>query len=872
MLNNKLLYAIVNVRSSDQASNHVLIVTRIRRIISAYCNLFIILFDRGELTMAEKITEEVLKNVLLCEPITHKGRRCLSDLGLEGEVDEEYFYRNNIWVNSRFSIEEAPIKLDSDEVFQYPYSYEFLDDVELNKKRQEWEAFNTRFHSDGEGSSPIFILGVAGNGKTIAIHRRLREINKSSANIDFFSFDDSTSENLYGFSCPNKKNLNWVACHKLLGKTIGFIKDNPNLCKTIWYNYYSFILPKDTPSRPSQDFFVSIKQYGEQYHNLDNLEKTNLLREVFAKLLSNINTAPKNINDSDVLKDNLIQLLWLYCILLYCVNPNSKYYIVFDNIEEYIVVDKKKIQIPNHQLVDFIDALVDSKNRVVSLFDKLTDDSFFGDKKFKFILAMRRTSRYEMESLTDHRLHSLSHGTNYTDLTGTYYLNSIWRKKRVYILKHKMYDRFPFRDSRTNDYEGLSPEEQFNTQLVRFVDYVMYYNKAVMLGSPYQQLISPLMGFGLRRNARAQSHAVMETLAIILNNDQDNLQYKEFFQLVESPSENWGFKEARFMFRRAMMEIEFRAQISGGNRGRWKNLGIGHLVEPRRLDRRTYDVEYYDDSRVSYFRRILAFLNNQIKEDEIPAVCPPISLRELILGLLCDPKNHQLIINEDDLEQELLAIARVLIALGNMDYKQTLSAPFIILWVDDQEFHSENISEQGMVSRLKDILRESLFTEEDESSLMKRCCVRLTDAGCAFLLLWQPSFSFMASLYCFSFKPLFYLKDPQDIKFVIETVYNAADEICYKHEAEARSFCGTSFDLYRPDCMMLPIEGGSQMTYRKMVKNLHQQYLKLYRNYLKKSNRILKYSTEEYNELLTYVLDYINRYSEWDKREEEPCF
>ena len=822
--------------------------------------------------MANIITEEVLKSILLCEPITHKGRRCLSDLKLEKKVDEDFFYNNEIWIDSRFSIDEYLIQFDLDDDTLFPYSYESLSNVDVNRKRNECEAFNNRFTSTGEGSSPIVVLGVAGNGKTIAVHRRLRALGLANSRNVFFSYDDMSGGNLFGFTCPNKENLSWVTCHDLLKQIIELIKDNPDICSTIWKNYYEIILPRDNPAQSVQDLFETIREYGTHYQESDNIERTNQTRAVFNKLLAIIDVNQEAINNRKVIKSNLIRLLRLYCILLYCAYPESRFFIVFDNIEECIIVDKKKIQIPDYQVIDFYDGIQKSIQEVISFFNSLKDDDeYFGWNRFKFIHAMRRTSIQQIERITHQ--HSLSKGRNYMDITGAYSLYSIWKKKRIHILQNQLQNRFPFSDDRKIDINGLSEEERYNTQLIRLVDYILYYNREVMIGTPYQQLISPLMGYGLRRNARAQSHAIIETFSILQNGRiQENIQYTDLFQLIGRYENAKGFREARYLFRQALMEIQFRAQIAGGNRDRWKRLGIGQLQDFMRLDRRTYEVEYYDDLRVSYFRRILSFLYNRTENHNGPTVFPTISLRELVKGIFCDPRNSSLIINKNDLENELLELARVLIAMGNMDYNDTHSAPFVILWVDDPDFHSAYASSYESETRLAEILYELLDCDDNETAIMEKYCVRLTDAGCAFLLLWHGSFSFMAALYCFSLKPLFYLRDPEDIKFVIETVYHSADEICAKYEAEARSFCGGSFDLKRRDCQMLPIEKEIHMTYRNKVKILHQKYLNLYHDYLRKSNRILGFNTSVYNDLLTFVKDYIDRYSDWDNREDGPCF
>ena len=128
--------------------------------------------------------------------------------------------------------------------------------------------------------------------------------------------------------------------------------------------------------------------------------------------------------------------------------------------------------------------------------------------------------------------------------------------------------------------------------------------------------------------------------------------------------------------------------------------------------------------------------------------------------------------------------------MGDMSNGDTRSAPYIILSIRDNNFHANPYESvlAGLLSTIWEGKRENSIPGQ------KYHCgdygVRLTDAGHVFLLDWQASFSFMASLHCFTIPPLFFSKDVISIRYVIETVYNASSELCKKYEDEAAHFCG----------------------------------------------------------------------------------
>ena len=278
-------------------------------------------------------------------------------------------------------------------------------------------------------------------------------------------------------------------------------------------------------------------------------------------------------------------------------------------------------------------------------------------------------------------------------------------------------------------------------------------------------------------------------------------------------------------------------------------------------------------------RRILAFLshfpdkNNNSTNSQHKAIADmfsTLSLYDLIEGVLVDPRGHKQI-PSDDFSQ----LARVLIALGDMSNGDTRSAPYIILGIKDDNFHA-NPYDSVLAELLKKIWEEGRSESLPGGKYHSGDYgVRITDAGEAFLLDWQASFSFMASMHCFTIPPLFFLKDISSIKYVIETVYNASSKLCEKYEEEAAHFCGSNITLKKGT--YLPMHNGRYVTFRQRVKDLHINHLILYRKFIEQNYKSLKPINGSVQELIKretgFISKYISKYEDWKTNKEAPeCF
>lgn len=115
--------------------------------------------------------------------------------------------------------------------YQYTVSYEQFQEV-----RNRLEEFNTRFYSDSQNEYPLLMLGVAGNGKSIDVNRRIREATNVEGEIGcgrlYLDLEDSFTKKTYGvaYSCPDPNSSLWLFCIKLLDSIMKYIKHCYSLC------------------------------------------------------------------------------------------------------------------------------------------------------------------------------------------------------------------------------------------------------------------------------------------------------------------------------------------------------------------------------------------------------------------------------------------------------------------------------------------------------------------------------------------------------------------------------------------------------------------------------------------------------------------
>ncbi|MCH5172528.1 MAG: hypothetical protein J1F31_06855 [Erysipelotrichales bacterium] len=799
------------------------------------------------------LDETMLGDIILCEPITKKGRLSLARLHLSDEDVSPSFFYNKIRVESIYGANQTFKEYEdgTDDSNRNLY-YQYTTDFEQFKEIQErLENFDSRFFSDLPSEYPLLMLGVAGNGKSIEVNRRIREITHGKTEFEcgraYFDLENAFTKKTYGvtYSCPNPKRSIWLFCIKLLDGIMQYIRHCHLLCPTIYYNFNNLIANNNLANEEQKTFFKNVGKF--HIGNVD--EETEIFKSLIGLLTS-------QYPDKDV--ETLLELLmWI----MFCSEPNMKHYIVFDNIEQYIKLNTAKIQIPNRDISMIYQAVNATVTNIVNDFNDIAANQAW--KSFKIIIVLRRTS---IGLLDADLLHSPAKiDLNANDITGHFQVPEIWSKKRKYIWEQKLKDKFDDTNSK---------------ELIEILDVIMEDNINAT-GVSYQLLIAPLMSYGIRRNARAQAHAAYKTHEIISSGDTEVINVDEYKKLISE----FGQKNTtvRYMFRRFLIELQFKWCISTK---RWKNLGIGHLTGKKTCiyHRKKFEVEevtYSNSNYVSLMWRILSYLsyyqdsNNDSdseKSKSVVEIFSTISLFELMEGIFINPQKE-----DRSTDNGFLQLAKVLIALSDMSNADTKSAPYIILGIDNDRFHMNTCD-----SVLADILREIWNAGPSDSLPGKKYNstdygVRITNAGHSFVLDWQASFSFMSSLYCYTIPPLFSLKNILNIKYVIETVYNKSNLLCTMFESEASRFCGNGSNItLRTTGKYLLKHKGKFVTFRQRTKELHVGHLSLYRTFVENNYAILGMSEEDMLELTSeggFIKRYINLYNNWEiKNGVKECF
>ena len=795
------------------------------------------------------LNENFIGDLLLCDPITSRGIKALNNLGIDTHLITPDYFIDKIRVASKYDTDDSVFYFEEDyeqEGLVYRYTSSQLQRQAI---KDQLQYFDGQFKNDARDGFPLLIFGVAGNGKSIEAIRRIRKL--SDENVDFsthsvyIDLETAFSEFKFGarYRCENPDSALDLFSIKLFHTIMTLLRNNKNSCPGIYNNYNNIIVARNIFDEEEKELFEIINQYYQDFPNAET------------KLLKHIQ---KSISQ-DKIELKIQKLLEWLMMIMYCSNPNKKNFIVFDNIEQYIALNSNQTQIYNSDISTIFTTIREVTANLSQRFSIIENNLLW--KIFKIIVVSRRTSLVFLDPIYLHN--PVRTYENSADFTGHFQVSAIWKNKKKYILE-------PF--LRNN----LSDDEE---KVITLLDIIME-DSPKTVGTSYQSIIAPLMSYGIRRNARAQAHAVSELYRILTGASCKSIDYETFIRLIESAH---GTNHAvRYMFRRSLIEIQFKWSITF-DKDRWKQLNIGHFsgIKKTSYEGKHYEVEkvsFNDNNHITIFRRVLAYLSSfpeegtfrNPKEKSVIDLFSTVSLRNLAIGVLSNT-NHTNKISDSD----FLQLAKVLIALGNMSFTETRSAPYIILVVKDERYCRNTLPSQ-LPQTLASIIKELVDSNYDENDLNHECdCadygVRITDAGYVFMLDWLSSFSFIATLYCNTVLPLFFLKEKRDIKFVIKTVYEASVELCAKYENEAHSFAGLNTLKVNN---YLPLIDDKRVTFKERVKVLHSRHLSLYRDYLRNNYTLLGLSNSEMRELTKdngFIYNYISRYNNWETETSE-CF
>jgi hypothetical protein len=780
--------------------------------------------------------EEILGDVIICDPLTEKGKMALRRINLSDVIDSKFFF-DNLYVK--------PIYKDkNNDAFNtnvgVNFNHEYgISDKKFFRKRSEFSVFLKMMEDDEAESIPLIMMGTSGNGKSIEIQHSIYEfINIRKNQSLYFNFEQSSSEveyygSSYILSSNQTSNSRWIALvvvlntfKNLINETIG-----KKLTEVVYEKFLDEFYSSGKYSKIENAFFEKLSDIGTRNNNSDYEELFNII-----KLL---------IDNNDP-KKSLTMILDLIMVFMYCLD-SQKSYLIFDNLEHYILVNGNNVPIPNSVLRDIYNTVLLS---VGNMRNKFGDLLFH--KSFKIILVLRRTAIGLLMKPSLQMVATLPSITN--DYTGYFNIWEIWSKKLEHIFQNKLV---------TNN------NIEFK-QVIKLACLTMNDNYIITKNTNnFQSYMAELMNGSIRRNGRAQAFIIIDIFfKLFRDKDKGCISLKAFEEL------NNNFYDARsYIYRSALMGIHFHRMLTSSDcnkRNTILHLGIIENIEKNTSENNNNGdkspKEFYQGD-ITFVRRVLGFLSHFPEETQqyrVGSITQDIyatkSLYDLMNTLFKCPSNDEQYLNCD-----YKTLAEVLSGLGSISYKETKSGPFIILNLDNRSFDF-------------DIPLESILEKIHKSSPEERLpggkfdnynyCLRMTNAGHMFLTDIMPSYTYLSSLFCSSEVPLFFLKDSNRIEVVIKTVYEKSQELCAKYEDEAYRAVNCTGNLKLG--YYLPKINGCLQTYREQVKKKHVEYLSLFKDHINKNNIIIGISDLEKKSLEKYIKGYITSYNKWDVT--KPCF
>jgi hypothetical protein len=820
--------------------------------------------------------EKLIRDIILCEPVTSRGRESRDDLGLKDILDEKLFYgtstTESIYVKPTFASSTIDV-IDGntgESIVGYPYT---ISAEKFREKQVKLAEFNDKFVSDSENQSLLFMVGTPGNGKSVEIHHKIKNPMRNGEPIksDFVIYElDNTHDEIrqdgFVFSTPVDDNPLWLIIISLLEKIYELVEKYADIVSQIGSRYNELIIGKGIQTDEESNFFESILSFRT------NEKKTH------KKLYESMKTLvdDEELNKREVLPVKSIKnLLRVTIDLCYCIEPKKKHYIVFDNIEAFIKLGERFIPIHNNTIAAINTYISSVMDNVSNQYKRIKEGESW--RAFKIILVLRRTSAYLIVKSVAHNAAAILKRGN--DYTGHVDIWRVWKKKEKliwepYLKKH---------------YNSIEYE-----RIIWILNKIMADTPSAY-GTSFQGMIATMMNMGIRRNANAQAHIVIAVHGYLSDGDNRHINYEQFQSLLGV------YDTSRFMFRRALLNIEYKWMIASlAAEDRFNKLKLGTILDKddeRGKDTSKAFINYKkvqlpsDSIHITYVWRILSYLSipdsstipirGTNYETDMYATISPYNLMQSVF-LLPNGQLSPYYSNYSKIEEYFLTLANVLAALSDFSNEETKTAPMLVLDMDDTRMEARDTA-----SELAIILKEIWEAGEKESTdsgkySRSKYSIRLTDSGYSFVRHILPSFTFFEAQYCNEEFPLFFLRDIKRIKSVIDNVYNVANALCNRYEDATDKFCGEKQILKNTN--YLNRCGTNRTTFRKRVKEMHTEYLKLYQDFLNENWKTLGFdATTQGNDLFWdketkdnenheeyFISKYIDRYKKWST--DKKCF
>lgn len=853
--------------------------------------------------MRTKISQDLIENILLCDPITFRGRLKLKALGLENTITPSEFWgdpsdpNQGIWVSPiDVSNYKEPVFDASDLIIHYPEHYE-TDRIE--KRR---EKLNSRFNGS-EDVALIALKGVVGSGKSIEMHRQVfanykhipfqsmvkGDTDPNAILVDLerdVQFVDAKEQ----YRCADPKQPIHLFLTSSLETLTNYVwklmSSHRNELACAKDNLREFFYRDDYPLRTVSDFeyklIENISLWASDLANNPNVS-VDIWQDLCQQIIDNLKTKHKPVVESREIslaaaQEDIIQVYKLLFLLSYCAFPNTKKAFIIDNIEDYIAVrtitEQKVytgIPVSNNQILLIYTALYQTKQRIKEAFEKY---SFYTQKccnqSITFGMAIRRTTHQLLCNLYMGSVGALY--DDIFDITGDLALESLWTKKYELIWK-----------------KHLLKDVGEGSAVNRFI---LFANSMILegdntLGIPYPIRMMRMLSRGVRRVGHNISYNLYSVFSLLSAGNSTNkrryITVNQFSNLLQQRS------AARGMLRQALIEFYYMGQIYRTHNSqdavglRWRLLNLGHLGNKKtdylfgkdgrkRKGEENAKITYneiiysdgakrnYSNSLTSYrslLSRVLVVLAERLDTSSSECVAPEyldMELKTLLTELF--PYKPTI--------AELRNVAQVLIAASSPEREGDFT-PYVIMELKAQdEIDAENGTD-SFAYYLQKIWDEPDSKKGEDKPLSN--IIRITEGGFDFLFQWQASYSFYSSLYCYNFAPLFFINSKELVFHILNRVYNNADIMRQFYHYEAIRFARLAPDITINDKSLpdkyLHNADGIRMSFDKMLSKLHVDYLALYEQYIKECYQLMGISDNDKEDLLDAITVIREKYLRW---------
>ncbi len=873
-----------------------------------------------------KVNENLIRNILLCDPITSRGREKLAALGLEGKIGPKEFF-NRLWAKP-FNESEAEKINETDSTDPSPYDYRHVQFKDVNDRRNRFEK---RF-KESSGAHFTALMGVVGSGKSIEIQRRVFESSGSqylpyrhdeydgmyseaekadeietpffpaSPNAILIDLECSMKTVTQGdsYKCPNLDKPLWLFCTTLLDTLIYYIiflhREHRGKLKSIENNLFEYFKNErrnvNSVNNKQIEVFKKISMWANAPEDDPNSE---IFGDIFKLILDLLDSKPtERARDRDTsqeaAKKDINTLLNMLYLVAFCVNPDEPITVIVDNIEDYIATGNtdndaqaEAIRLSNLDVKDIYDCL----RQAVADYGKYALDVWKSTTYTKkptsnIFMVARRTTVELLEPTTFLNAHE-ARIDDLFDITGDTEIEKIWDQKKKLLWDESRILKDNCEDS-VGDY-------------IAFADGIIH---DAVKASSIQQKAARILARGLRRIGQNESTIIYEMYKLLTGVPSGGEGTSKYIDLETFKNISKSKDASKYILRQAIMEYYFQLQIKQTQLNnnpvgqRWKHLNVGHLAPrdktgtyigtngkplssgPNAPTWKYSKVVYADGDSIrnplwrSFLHRILCVLEKHQQQGIDATGCVGIAPTYSLVSLYELMRNLFKGYKSDPTQEEFEHLAQVLLAAGSPERRGDY-APLLLMRIAQEDATHERL--QVILQKIWD---EGKKGRPEDITLLdaKRYGARLSEAGQSFLSEWQPSFSFFSALYCSNQPPLFFVKDKAMIASILYKVYGYSYKVMRAYSTEASRYLNLCGDMATKEItaeeQVALFEGNGNKTFRQQIRILHMRYLHLYADYIAKYGEALGFNSNDKADLVSTADMIRRRYNdaEWKEKSE----